>query len=163
MQTISMPRARRWGVLGIVVATLASLLFVVALVAGLGAGSTVSVVASPEPVAAQAARTVHLPRGGAGPAVRGYRLPWEYGPGPAMGRSLEVSGPHRLRWLAVMVVGFLLALVAALAAALAWILLRRRSGGAAKGSVHEVIARRLADGSIDVEEFEKRRQALLGD
>ena len=95
--------------------------------------------------------------------VRGYRVPWEYGHGPAVERRIEVSGPHRLRWLAVLVVGFLVALVAALAAALAWFLLRRRTGGASKGGAHEILERRLAEGSIDVEEFEKRRQALLGD
>ena len=106
---------------------------------------------------------MRIAESGAGPVVRGYRVPWHYGPGPAMERRIEVSGPHRLRWLAVLIVGFLVVLVTALAAALVWILLRHRTGKASRGGAQEILERRLAEGSIDVEEFEKRRQALLSD
>lgn len=160
MRTISMPGARRWVVLGLVVAILAVLLAVASLIALAGHGSTA--LAAPEPQV-QATGAVHVVKSGAGHLVRGYRVPWEYGPGPLVGpRQIEVHAPVGRRWLVVLVVLIFIALAAALAVALAWILLRRRARGAHPGGAQEILERRLAEGSIDVDEFEKRREALRG-
>jgi uncharacterized membrane protein len=162
--TISKPRARGWIVPGVVVAILAALFSVVAVVAALGAARTTAVIAAPDrPPAAQLARTVRGARSGGGPAVRGYRVPWGYGPGPAVERRIEFGAQPGLRWLAVLVGGLLVALLAVLAAVLTWILLRLRTGERSQRGANEILERRLAEGSIDVEEFEKRRRALLGD
>jgi hypothetical protein len=163
MQAIRMPRPpRTWVVLPLVVATLAIL-------------SPVSAQAAPEPppppgVLAAAKGTVRVFRGAPGPRARGYGAPWEYGPGPLMGpagpvvgRQIDLEGPDAPRWLVALLVGFLVVLVAVLAAALAWILLRRRNRGAAEAGAQQILERRLAEGTIDVEEFERRREALRRD
>jgi uncharacterized membrane protein len=156
-------RARRWVAPALVVGILVGLLSVAALIAVLGAGrTTVSAVAAPQPPLAPVTRTVRVPRSGAGPIVRGYKVPWEYGPGPMVGHRVEVSGVRGPRWLLGLVVIALVLLVAALLAALAWVLLRRRTGRASEGGAQEILERRLAEGSVDVEEFEKRREALRG-
>jgi hypothetical protein len=121
----------------------------------------------PSPAAAKAAQVF---RGGPGPRGRSFGAPWEYGPGPMMGppgpvisRQIDLAGPDAPRWLVGLLVGFLVVLVAALAAALAWILLRRRNRGAAEAGAQQILERRLAEGTIDVEEFERRREALRRD
>jgi len=80
--------------------------------------------------------------------ARGYGVPWQYGAGPPPGPRLEGSGWHRPRWLAVLAVGFLLLLVAVLAAVLAWIALGRRRGRASRGGAQEILERRLAEGRL---------------
>ncbi len=161
--TISKLRARRWIVAGVVGAISAALFSVVAVVAALGAARTTSVVGAPDRPPAQLAGTVRGTRSAAETAVLGDRVPWGYGPGPAVERRVEFGAPPGLRWLAVLVGGLLVALLATLAAVLAWILLRRRTGERSQRGAREILERRLAEGSIDVEEFEKRRRALLGD
>ncbi len=163
MRAISTQRARRWVAPALVVGILAGLFSVAALIASFGAeGSTASAIAAPQPPAAPVARTVRVLRSGTDPAARGYKVPWEYGPGPMVGPRVEVGGLRGPRWLLGLVVVALVLLVAALVAALAWVLLRRRTGRASGGGAQEILERRLAEGSVDVEEFEKRREALRG-
>ncbi len=96
-----------------------------------------------------------------GPAGR-LNNPWEYGPGPTMSRQVSVGNVGGPRWvLALLVVGFLVVLAAAVAAAIAWVLLKRRRGST-EGGAHQILERRLAEGTINVEEFERRRDALKG-
>ena len=136
MRTISTPRARRRVVSGIVVAALAALFSVVALVAALRAGSTVSVVASPQPPAAQVARTARVAKSGAGPMVRGYRVPWEMGTRPGGGTQDRSQRPAQTALVGGAGSGILSVLCRGPRRSVRPDSLRRRTGGASKGGAH---------------------------
>lgn len=163
MRAISTPTARRWIGPALLVAVLAGLIALVASIAVLGAaGGTASARAAAEPTVAPVAGAVHVTGGGNGHLVRTDRVPWEYGPAPQLARTIAVHDVGPRRWLVVLFVLFLVVLVAAIAVGLAWFLLRRRTRGGSAQGAHEILERRLAEGSIDVDEFEKRRAALRG-
>jgi hypothetical protein len=157
VRTLRLPRT--WVVLPLVAAILVVL-------------APVSAQAAPEPPppGPAAAKAVQVFRGGPGPRARSYGAPWEYGPGtlvgppgPVISRQIDLEGPDAPRLLVGLLAGFLVVLAAALAAVLAWILLRRRNSGAAEAGAQQILERRLAEGTIDVEEFERRREALRRD
>lgn len=163
MREIATQRAPHSLVPALAAGLLTGLFSVFALIAPLGAeGSTASAIAAPQPPAVPVARTAQVLHSGVGPVVRGDKVPWGYGPGPMVGPRIEVSNMRRLHWPLGPVVVFLVLLVVALLAALAWVLLRRRTSRTSEAGAQEILERRLAEGSIDVEEFEKRRAALRG-
>lgn len=158
-QAISMPGLRgRWLVLPLVATILAVL-----------PPASAQAAPAPRPPRPAAAKALRVIPGRPAPRLRGYGNPWGYGPGPmmgpapAIGHQIDVEAPDAPRWLVGLLVGFLVVLAAVLAAALAWILLRRRSGGAGAADAQRILERRLAEGAVDVEEFERRRKALRGD
>jgi uncharacterized membrane protein len=146
MQGISPPGPPRlWAGVALAMSTLAMMLI------------PVSAHAAPAPAPpAPPVRALREARGGGDPLARGYNNRWGYGPGPMAGRGIGFGGRGAPRWL----VGLLILLAAALAAGLAWSLLKSRAGGATGGGAQQILERRLAEGAIDVEDFEQRRDAL---
>ncbi len=149
MKALSPPGPPRlWAGGALVISTLAMMLI------------PVSANAAPEPPAAPAApplvRELREPRSGAGPLARGYKSRWGYGPGPVFGRDIGFERGGAPRWL----VGLLVLLAAALAVALTGVLLKNRARSATGGGAQQILERRLAEGAIDVEDFEQRRDAL---
>jgi uncharacterized membrane protein len=117
----------------------------------------VSAHAAPEPPAPPPpVRALREARSGDSPLARGYNSRWGYGPGPMAGRGIGFGGRGTPRWL----VGLLILLAAALAAGLAWSLLKSKARGATEAGAQQILERRLAEGAIDVEDFEQRRDAL---